>query len=420
MDRPWHLLTLSAKTQAALDQLIDLYRNDLPEEDLADIAFSANTGRAHFPLRMTVLAQTKDELLRHLQTGDYLIGEASAKPKVAFIFSGDNGESNELMETSPVFKEAMERSHGLYEYALFELWKSWGVIPDYVAGEGNGDVIAAIASGIITLADGLKLIASKDHAQAISYSEPKIALISSWTGEPIRKEGLTADYWKPHDNVRNIPEEAFVIPLHSNWKDLLQTLAQLYRNGYPIDWKAFDKPYYRKKVSLPTYPFQRERYWVETLKIAVSPQKQVEGELVSRVSKSEPKPFLRTQLKEAHPSERKEILMRYLQQMVSKVLGSPFLNPELGFFDAGMDSLMAIELRNQIQSEFGEEVGLPGTLAFEYQTMTKIADYLIDTLFKEKHDIIVKEEKEIKKEIKRIENEVNSMSLEEISKFLKR
>ena len=169
------------------------------------------------------------------------------------------------METSPVFKEAMERSHGLYEYALFELWKSWGIVPDYVAGEGIGDIIAAIAAGIITLEDGLKLIASKD-AKDISYREPQIGFISSWTGQVIRKEGLTADYWKPHENIRNIPEGTLVISTQSNWKDLLQTLAQLYLNGIQIDWKAFDKPYNRKKVSLPTYPFQRERYWVEALK----------------------------------------------------------------------------------------------------------------------------------------------------------
>ena len=267
-------MTLSAKTQPALDQLVDLYTKQLPEEDLADIAFTANTGRAHFPHRVTVVAQTRDELLQHLQTGDYLIGQASAKPpKITFIFTGQTVENTELMETSPVFKEAMERSKGLYEYALFELWKSWGIVPDYVAGEGIGDIIAAIAAGMITLEDGLRLIAAYNNpaelesiAKEIHYHEPQIGFISSWTGQVIRKEGLTADYWKPHENIRNIPEGTLVISTQNNWKDLLQTLAQLYLNGIQIDWKAFDKPYNRKKVSLPTYPFQRERYWVEALK----------------------------------------------------------------------------------------------------------------------------------------------------------
>ena len=65
----------------------------------------------------------------------------------------------------------------------------------------------------------------------------------------IRKEGLTADYWKPHENIRNIPEGAFVISTQSNWKEILQTLAQIYLNGIPVDWKAFDKPYNAKKSS---------------------------------------------------------------------------------------------------------------------------------------------------------------------------
>ncbi len=264
IDRPWHLLTLSAKTQAALDQLVILYVKQLPEEDLADIAFTANTGRAHFLYRITTIAQTRDELLKRLQTGDYLIGQASAKPpKITFIFTGHPVENAELME-SPIFKEAMERSQGLYEYALLELWKSWGITPDFVAGEGIGDIVAAIAAGIITLEDGLKLIA-KD-TKRISFCEPRIGFISSWTGQVIRKEALTADYWKPHENIRNIPEGTLVISAQSSWKDLLQMLAQLYLNGIQIDWKAFDKLYNRKKVSLPTYPFQRGRYWVEALK----------------------------------------------------------------------------------------------------------------------------------------------------------
>ncbi len=275
IDRPYHLLTLSAKTQTALDQLVDLYTKQLPDENIADIVFTANSGRAHFLHRVTIVAQTRDELLKHLQTWDYWIGDASTPPaKVTFIFTGQLIEDTELMETSPVFKEAIERSHGLYEYALFELWKSWGIAPDYVLGEGIGDIIAAIAAQIITLEEGLRIITARSNnpteldqvSEEIHYREPQLGFISSWTGQVIRKESLTVDYWKPHENVKNIPEGTLVISNQHHWKDLLQTLAQLYLNGIQIDWKAFDKPYNRKKVYLPTYPFQRERYWVEALK----------------------------------------------------------------------------------------------------------------------------------------------------------
>ncbi len=274
VDRPCHLLTLSAKTQKALDQLIDLYRKNLPDSDIADIAFTANTGRAHFHYRMSVVAKTKEELLNHLQKGNYLIDEVPLKvPKVVFLFTGQTQKSTELLETSPIFKEAMERSHGLYEYALFELWKSWGVVPNYVAGEGIGDIIAAIAAEIITLEEGLKLIAASNNpkdllqvSKQIIYREPQIGFISSWTGDLIRKESLTADYWKIHETIRNIPEDTLTIRPQNHWNELLHTLSQLYLKGVPVNWKSFDKPYSRKKVPLPTYPFQRERFWADAIK----------------------------------------------------------------------------------------------------------------------------------------------------------
>ncbi len=271
IDRPWHILTLSAKTQAALDQLIDLYKRQLPEVDFADIAYTANTGRAHFAHRAAVLAQTKEEFLDHLKTESFLIGQMPANlPKIAFIFTGEKRENSEFMETSSVFKEAMERSQGLYEYALFELWKSWGITPDYVAGEGIGDIIAACAAGIITLEEGLKLIAVRNNgselekvAKEIQYNEPQIEFLSSWTGQVIQGESMTAAYWKPHDSKRSLPEGCLIIEPQDSWKDLLQSLAELYLKGFPISWEKFDKPYNRKKVILPNYPFQRERYWFE-------------------------------------------------------------------------------------------------------------------------------------------------------------
>ena len=46
----------------------------------------------------------------------------------------------------------------------------------------------------------------------------------------------------------------------SDWTHVLKTLQELYLCGVPIDWKGFDRDYYRKKLALPTYPFQRKTY----------------------------------------------------------------------------------------------------------------------------------------------------------------
>ncbi len=49
-----------------------------------------------------------------------------------------------------------------------------------------------------------------------------------------------------------------------DWQQMLTSLGELYGRGVTIDWQAFHQPYERRKVVLPTYPFQRERYWVKT------------------------------------------------------------------------------------------------------------------------------------------------------------
>lgn len=48
-----------------------------------------------------------------------------------------------------------------------------------------------------------------------------------------------------------------------NWDVVLDSLARLHVLGAPVDWKGFDAPYARQRVALPTYPFQRSRYWFE-------------------------------------------------------------------------------------------------------------------------------------------------------------
>ncbi len=53
-----------------------------------------------------------------------------------------------------------------------------------------------------------------------------------------------------------------------DWAVLLDGLASLFVHGAKVDWRGFDRPYTRNRVSLPTYPFAREPYWLETGKAA--------------------------------------------------------------------------------------------------------------------------------------------------------
>jgi len=47
----------------------------------------------------------------------------------------------------------------------------------------------------------------------------------------------------------------------SDWQTMLQSLAALYVRGAKVNWSAFDRDYTRHLVQLPTYPFQRQRFW---------------------------------------------------------------------------------------------------------------------------------------------------------------
>ena len=145
------------------------------------------------------LLKTSQDLLAKLRNGEYKTGFAPfEKPKVAFLFTGQGSEyakmGKELFDTQPVFKQTLEKcanyldkqlakplleilfnpaeSEGIstampalfaFEYALAELWKSWGVFPDYVMGHSAGEYVAATVAGILTLEDGLKLITARSR-----------------------------------------------------------------------------------------------------------------------------------------------------------------------------------------------------------------------------------------------------------------
>lgn len=287
IDRPLHLLTLSGKTERALDEQLEnliIHLNLHPELPLADIAFTLNAGRAPFEHRLVVTGISTQEIMNKLKTGSFKREKVHAPPLLAFQFSDHGDPTNKTLETQEVFKKAFVRCENVlhlaegrifaYQYALLELWKSWGIKPNVVIGEGIGEYAAALAAELISLEEALQLVVTKNLS--IQPKLPKFKFISNLTGQPVGTESLQANYWeeilqkpsKYKEGVQFLKEQGYdLINLapDTNWETLIETLSRLYLKGIPIDWKGFDAPYQREKLPLPTYPFQRERFWAKVL-----------------------------------------------------------------------------------------------------------------------------------------------------------
>jgi acyl transferase domain-containing protein/acyl carrier protein len=87
-------------------------------------------------------------------------------------------------------------------------------------------------------------------------------------------------------------------------------------------------------------------------------------------------PGLRAQLEQASPDDRSSVLFAGVQHVVAAVFGdaASLPDPHMRFFDAGMDSLMAVELRRRLERELG--MSLPATVAFDYPTVARMTEYL--------------------------------------------
>jgi amino acid adenylation domain-containing protein len=442
--RPYQLLLLSAKTETAIDKITTNLKHHLHEHldlNLADVTYTLQQGRKIYNHRRFAVCKDRVDAIEHLTNLPPQLTATkhtqSQQPEIVLMFSGQGSQyinmGLNLYQSERVFQNAIDTCADILaplleldirkliypsvdnltahtellnqtrytqpalfaiEYALAQLWQSWGIKPIASIGHSIGEYVSACLAGVFSLTDALTLVAARgkmmwdlpssgsmlsvrlsgeemerrlpnglaiaaynstalcvvsgptesvellqqeleaaeiacrllhtSHAfhspmmepvvapftelvKNVRLSPPQTPFISSVTGDWITTEQATnPDYWGEHllqpvrfaqgvqtllqhqpnsilleigprqtlttlarqnclPSVTAIPSLGSTSEHHGEWQFLLQAIGQLWLAGVTIDWAEFYRDEQRQRVPLPTYPFERQRFWIEAL-----------------------------------------------------------------------------------------------------------------------------------------------------------
>nr|APD72067.1 type I polyketide synthase 2 [Streptomyces sp.] len=173
-----------------------------------------------------------------------------------------------------------------------------------------------------------------------------------------------------------ITHTPLAVPLGRHGADqaatLLGALAQLHTARIPIDWAGYFAGTGARRVSLPTYAFDHQHYWIAD----GAPPRTVAAP--DTTEPAEPAgPDLVERLTALPEADRGAYILDVVCEHTATVLGhahTHLVGPERAFHEMGLDSLMAVELRNLIGRVSG--LSLAATLVFDHPTPAALAEHL--------------------------------------------
>ncbi|RKP45285.1 type I polyketide synthase [Trinickia fusca] len=275
--QPAYLLCLSARSEAALLTVAKRYAahlsSDVANADAAAdaVCHVAATGRAHLPYRIALVGTDTAEFasaLAHVdadtftQRGGVCPPDA---PMLAFSFSGQGaqypGMGQALYALHPVFREAIDRCEAAFaseldvplrelmwhseanrlaqtrytqpvlfafEYALAQLWRSWGVQPSFVVGHSIGEFAAACLAGVFSVEDGARLVAAR--GRLMQALPPGGAMAALTAPRELVVPLVAADAERVSIAAFNSPTQTVV----SGHADAVQAIARQLRETHDI------------------------------------------------------------------------------------------------------------------------------------------------------------------------------------------
>lgn len=157
----------------------------------------------------------------------------------------------------------------------------------------------------------------------------------------------------------------------AEWTALLSSLGFLWLHGVTLDWDAFYSNERRSRIPLPTYPFERKRFWLDP-QPRFGKAESLGGPYES--FEAEEKGDVQEQLS---PKSSEEALELHLVKSIVETTGMSLegIDPAVTFLELGMDSLLLSQLAQKIKSDFGVKVTF-SHLMRQYSNIKLLSDYI--------------------------------------------
>lgn len=202
--RPFQLLTLSARSEEALNRYVNKLSTFLKVTEnvnLADMSYTLQQGRKHFAFRESIVFEDKAGLTAILDQKRGTVNQSQERAgSIVFMFTGQGsqyaGMGRDLYLNESLFREEMDKGFAiitgltgerfeevlfskntdpkkinqtryaqplifLFEYALSRLLMSLGISPEYMIGHSIGEYTAACIAGVFSLEEALKLVVKR-------------------------------------------------------------------------------------------------------------------------------------------------------------------------------------------------------------------------------------------------------------------
>jgi amino acid adenylation domain-containing protein len=344
-DAGTHLVTVSAKTPAALERYAGLLTGFLDDtrHSIARVAFALNSGRDDHAYRWAFTVNDTKELAEALRSAEVHERPAPPEVQVVLMFSGDANIDDtawvalteQFTVLDPALDGTLRRQH-----ALYELLGSLGLDSARLVGSGPGNHV-------------VRLIRDENADTAILDSAPAPSSDVDLDGLRRAVRGFAAEnaicLEMSADGVlsRRIAELAPDLPVVRLLSDgVLAALGRLYELGSTVDWTRHYADFRLPRLEAPTYPFEPVSCWCDPVQAPEKPQASV-------VTRTDPD------------------AERAVAEIWTRVLKAENVGPDSDYFELGGTSIAGISVLHEIRQRFGAQLMVKDL--YEHRTVGGLA-----------------------------------------------